>query len=123
MINSTSYDSSIDKLTALIQGKLLIREHLLKLLERKIQDTRNGLDWSASKTDLIELIYALHTRNVFGKNRDLKEVVVFFENVFNCELGQYSRTFLELRLRKKGQTKFLDDLRSGLIAKIESLNA
>lgn len=120
-ICNRKYDARVDKLTAIILGKLLLKNHLQRLINRpKKENVREGLDWSASKTDLIELIYALHTSKVFGANKDLKEVVMFFEKLFDCQLGQYSRTFLELRLRKKGQTKFLDELKSRLVERIES---
>lgn len=49
-----------------------------------------------------------------GKS-DIKDIAAFFEYLFGVELGDYYRTFLELRMRKTGRTKFLH-------SRIQSLN-
>lgn len=42
----------------------------------------------------------------------------YFENVFNIDLGQYHRTFLEIRIRKSDQTKFLNALKEKLVKRM-----
>lgn len=84
---------------------------------------KEKLTWTGSKADLIELIYALMETKVFNHGKaSLKEVVCYFENVFNIELGTNpSRTFIELCIRKI-QTAFIDKLQNLLTNRMEKEN-
>jgi len=74
------------------------------------------LFWTGSKTELIELIYALHSSGAINSGTaDIKEMASLFEHIFNIDLGNYYHTFIEIRARKCSKTKFLDKL-------IEALN-
>lgn len=76
--------------------------------------------WTASKTALIELIYALHTQGVFGNGTiDIKVIATYFEQTFNVNLGDFYHTFLELRNRKTNRTKFIDTLKEGLLRRMD----
>tara|TARA_B100000965_G_scaffold405066_1_gene437738 strand:- start:1432 stop:1773 length:342 start_codon:yes stop_codon:yes gene_type:complete len=78
------------------------------------------MTWTDSKVALIELMYALHARGVFNHGRaDLKEISKCMEDTFGVDLGQYHRTFLEIRIRKTGRTKFLDSLHESLIRRMD----
>lgn len=77
------------------------------------------LKWTASKSDLIESIYALHSSGVFNNGKaDLKEIAEYFQELFDIELGQYNRVFFDIRARKNNKTKFLDALKDSLIKRI-----
>lgn len=52
---------------------------------------------------------------------DLKQIATYFESVFNVSLGDYYRTFLEIRIRKSGRTNFIDDIKQKLIARIQEV--
>lgn len=78
-------------------------------------------NWTGSKVALIELLYALHTEGVFNNGAsDLKDIAEYFENIFNIDLGQYHRAFLEIRMRKSDQTKFLNSLKEKLVKRMEN---
>lgn len=78
------------------------------------------LKWTISKTDLIELIYALHASGTFNNGKaDIKEIAEYFQQVFNVELGQYNRVFYDIRARKINKTKLLDSLKENLIKRIK----
>ena len=81
-----------------------------------INKTHNAkLTWTAPKVALIELLYALQSEKVFNNgSTDLKEIAEYLENIFNVDLGQYRRTFLEIRVRKTERTKFLNTLKETL---------
>ena len=50
----------------------------------------------------------LHTEGVFNNGAsDLKDIAEYLEAVFDIDLGKYHRAFLEIRMRKSDQTKFL----------------
>lgn len=123
---STSHDFKVAKIMAhdLIQVYL---EDKLLMLENKEPKEKSQVNpkvkqtWTGSKVALIELLYALHTEGVFNNGAsDLKDVAEYFENIFNIDLGQYHRAFLEIRMRKSDQTKFLNALKEKLVKKMEN---
>jgi len=71
----------------------------------------HNLHWTATKTDLIELIYAIHSSGAINNgNVDIKDIAITFQELFNIELGDYYRAFLAMRIRKTGRTKFMHTL-------------
>lgn len=123
---STSHDYKVAKIMAhdLIQVYL---EDKLLILENKEPKEKSQVNpkvkqtWTGSKVALIELLYALHTEGVFNNGAsDLKDIAEYFENVFNIDLGQYHRAFLEIRMRKSDQTKFLNSLKEKLVKRMEN---
>jgi hypothetical protein len=79
----------------------------------------NSLQWTESKTALVELIYALQASTAINKGgADIRELVALFEQVFNIRLTEVYRTYLEIKIRAT-PTKFLDSLKVGLVKKIE----
>ncbi len=106
-------------------------EALIKYFKNEIVKLKNNttdieylkemkLTWSSSKTNLVELIYALHAAAVINKgNIEIKELALLIEKVFNIQLGNYYHTFIEIKARKINQTKFLDQLKKSLIKRIE----
>ncbi|MEO8759370.1 MAG: RteC domain-containing protein [Bacteroidia bacterium] len=121
---STTHDFKVAKILAHDQLEVYIQNELV-FLERKesgtnTQDTPKAkLTWADSKTSLIELIYGLHAQGTFGYQADIKEIAAYFENVFNIDLGDYYRTYLELRTRKTIRTKFLDTVRENLLKRMD----
>lgn len=83
----------------------------------------SGLFWTGSKTDLIELIYALHSSNAINSGTvDIKELALHFEHIYNIDLGNYYHTFIEIRSRKNSRTRFLDRLITTLNKRMETLD-
>ena len=125
---STNFDFKIAKILAndLLQVYLHEEIKYIELYDRKEKPQvhpKIKLTWTDSKTALIELIYALHSQDVFDKGKsDIKEIASYFENVFNVDLGDYYRTYLEIRLRKSGKTKFLDTLSQTLSKRMEEID-
>ncbi|MCT3639673.1 MULTISPECIES: RteC domain-containing protein [Bacteroidota] len=115
---STSHDYKVAKIIAndLIQVYI---EDQLNSNHKKISDN-STLNWTASKTALTELIYALYAQGVFNNgNADIKLIAKTFETAFNIELGDFYHTFMELKARKMNRTKFLDSLCEALIKKMD----
>ncbi len=120
---ATSHDYKIAKIIANDLIHLYIEKQLYNLASAGdfINQGQNmmSLNWTANKTDLIELIYALHTRLAINNgNIEIKTISTCFEQFFNIELGEFYHTYLELKNRKKNPTKFLDSLKEGLINKM-----
>jgi hypothetical protein len=73
------------------------------------------LFWIASKTDLIEMIYALYAAVAIRHGKvGIKKVVKVCEFLFGIDLGNYHKTFAEIKAGEKDPTKFLDRLRAAL---------
>ena len=123
---STSHDFKVSNILANDLLNVYLEDELNKLDMRDLSNGRSQgepkgkLTWTDSKVALIELMYALQARGVFNNGiADLKEIVAFFEDTFGIEVGQYHRTFLEIRIRKTGRTKFLDSLRDSLTRRMD----
>lgn len=109
---STSHDYIVAKIFA---HKLLIAR-LTKELETLEDPTSipgkslsKKLRWTGPKVDLIELLYGLHASGTINNGQtDIKELASIFQHFLNIDLGEYYRTYKEIRSRKTNPTKFLD---------------
>jgi hypothetical protein len=65
-------------------------------------------------------MYALQSAGVFNNSTaDIKQIASCFEWIFNVDLKNYYRTFLEIRSRKANRTAFLDLLKERLIKRMD----
>lgn len=117
-----SFSNGFDTILAKILAIEMVKKYILYLLGRT-DLTQPTLTWTGSKTDLTELIYALHSSEVFNHGKvDIKQIASAFETSFNVNLGNYYRTFQELRLRKTGQSNFLDEMKKSVIQRMSSFS-
>ena len=71
----------------------------------------HALQWTGSKAALTELVFALALSGSFNHgNTDLAEMVRHIEKAFATDLGNYHKTFSEIRARKSSPVKFLTHL-------------
>ena len=78
-----------------------------------------SLQWTESKTALVELIYALQASTAINKGEvDIRALVAVFEQEFNVRLTDIYRTYVELKNRST-PTKFIDNLKVSLLRKME----
>jgi hypothetical protein len=105
-----------DERAARILAAGMMRDHIVHLLQKRhVEESRSTLNWTGSKADMIELIYGLETVGVINKgSADIKEIASCFEALFNINLGNYYRQFLDIRLRKKEKTTFLNQMQERL---------
>lgn len=121
----TTHDYKAAKIIAHDLIEVYLEDKLSNLNKRSSKEKNHDIpkmkmSWTESKTSLIELIYALHYQGVFNNGKpDIKEIAAYFENVFDIGLGDYYRTFLELRNRKTGRTKFIDTMKENLIKRMD----
>lgn len=118
---STSHDYKVAKIIAndMIQVYL---EHQHDLNEKgtNILPSPASVNWTGSKTSLIELIYALHHSGTFDNgNVEIKVIAKAMENAFNIDLGDFYHTYLEIRNRKVNRTKFLDTLKDTMLSAMD----
>ena len=122
---STSHDFKLAKVLAYDRIQVYLETKLSNIgkkldAEKSQLEPKGKMIWTANKVALTELLYALHTKGAFNNGAaELKEIASYFEEVFNIDLGQYRRTFLEIRERKSDRTKFLNALADELIKRME----
>jgi len=123
---ATSHDFKVATILANDLIQLYIENQLLMLdnqenTEKSQRKPNVKMTWTGSKVALVELMYALHTEGVFNNGAaDLKEIAEYFEHIFEIDLGQYRRVFLEIRARKNDRTKFLTTLNESLQNRMEN---
>jgi len=122
---STSHDYKMAQILANEEIKFFLEKQLAKMKKKLVMATlpspiAKKQKWTGSKVELVELIYALHSEGVFNNGiSSLNEITAFFESVFNINLGQFHRVFLEIRNRKSDRTKFLNTLKNNLIIRMD----
>lgn len=121
---STSHDNAVAKILAydLLLNHYTSELNDLKKSTRKISNNEKlleslNLTWTSNKIDLIELIYALIASGAV--KGDIKDLATAFEKILDIDLGNYYRSFLEIRGRKEDFARFLDLLKTSLIKKIK----
>lgn len=114
------FTTNLDIFKAQIIAFNLIKNNLEFSSFRSSQETiTNHLKWSNSKTDLVELIYALKASNaIMNGKTDIKVIASFCETMFNVSLGNYYKTYSEIKSRKFNKTTFIDTLKISLENKI-----
>lgn len=82
---------------------------------------KSTIHWTDSKADLIELAYSIYARGSMNHGKaDIKQIITSLEAAFNVSLGNFYRTFQNLRIRKKNRTPFLDAAKQDLIKCMDS---
>ena len=120
---STICDFKVAKILANEMLQIYLNEEIAKIAEQQaVQSSsfpRARLTWTKTKTDLVELIYAICEADCFNFGKtNLKQITSYFENVFNVDLGNPYHTYIEIRERIN-QTQFLDELKEILTRKID----
>jgi len=120
---STSHDYKVARIMANDLLSVYLNTELASL-DRQTNHRVNCLKentclWTESKIALVELIYALQAGGCINNGTgDIKDIAVLFESAFNVNLGDFYRTFLEIKVRQN-PTKLLDNMRIALLKKIE----
>jgi len=127
---STSHDHTVSVIKAYDMLSVYLNTEIEKLDSKCGENDNKGkedeypadskLYWTDSKVALIELIYAIHSSGAINKGvTDINELAKVFEEIFNIDLGDLYRTFVEIRLRKKDRTKFIDYLKNRLLGRMD----
>lgn len=125
---STGYDCKVAQILAQDMLVSYLNKEIYKLKERSAPGHDLGyphhrLEWTGSKTGLVELIYGLAQSEVFNHGKtDYKEIAQYFERVFNISLGNIYKTFEKIRMRECGPTTFLDNVKVKLVDYTDKFN-
>jgi hypothetical protein len=101
----------VDKQIEFVEKQLLEEQNTSVCPFRKQSLPQPNLQWTATKNDLIELLYALQAAGCFNSgNVSLNQIAIYFEKIFNIDLSHFPRDFYEMRIRND-QTPFMDKLK------------
>lgn len=118
-IFTTLYDQKLSKIRAYEKVSTFLIESINKAATLSSSEN-TSITWTGSKAALIELLYALQTNGSCNNGAmDVKTLASHFEYIFNVKLGNFYRTFQEIRIRKISRTTFLDQLKEGLIKRMD----
>lgn len=78
-------------------------------------ERKSNTIWTDSKAALVELAYALHARGSLNHGKaEIKDIVSELEYIFNIHVGNFYRTYLDITIRKKNRTPFIDSMKETL---------
>lgn len=120
---STSHDNLVGKFIAYDLLVNFYNDELLLLkkiesgstIEEVSPAILNNLSWTASKTDLIEIIYALQASGAIRNGQaEISKMANVCSTLFDMDLGNIYKTYAEIKSRETDKTKFLDKLKTSL---------
>ncbi len=120
---STICDFKVAKIMANDMLQIYLNEEITELDQpqtiQRINLPKTRMTWTRTKTDLVELIYAICEADCFNYGKtNLKQIASYFEYIFNVDLGNPYHTYIEIQERIN-QTQFLDELKKILTRRID----
>lgn len=114
-------------------ARIMAYERLLIEINERMSALRKGkqsglspgpdLNWTGTKIELIELGYAIHSaKSVNNGQVDLKKIMMGLEQLFNINLGAYSRYFQSLLIRQGSRTPYTEKLNGNLSQRMDDLD-
>ena len=130
---STCYDNKISKILAhdiliiYIENQIKKNKSKIKVKNKMLPnalEAKSKLHWTRNKTELIELVYALHYSKVINDgNSDLKEIAKEIGRTFNIDIKEnLYRIFTDIKKRKNSNSKFIQGLADTYQKKLEEEN-
>ena len=88
---------------------------LVSDLEGNLQEVVTDLEWTATKNDLIELVYALQQIKAISYRKvSINKIITIFDKIFNIDLKDSHHAFHRMKTRAKSRTVFLDELKKDI---------
>lgn len=123
---STCCDHRVAKMLAYDMLEIYLQQRLQEVERQTVQEISraslpdNPFRWTAPKVAAIELGYSIYAAGVLNNgNADIKEIMTYIEASFKIDLGDYYRTYLAMRERKRDRTPFLNNLIQKLLRKMD----
>jgi len=116
-INDIDFSTGYDYKVAKILSNETLRIYLNKKLQQidrtsfhyqsnKQPNRRNT--WTGTKSAAIELGYGIYAAKVIDNgNADIRDIMTALQSLFGIDLGDYYRTYIAIKSRKKDRTAFL----------------
>lgn len=115
---TNSISTAIGKREAYAEAIQFI-ENCINENENNVQENLN-LNWTDKKAFLVELIYAIYLKESINNGKvELIRLIRFFEKHFNVALHNHHSIIQELKRRKRGKTRYFDQIKNLLLNKLE----
>ena len=122
---STCCDHRVAKMLAYDMLEIYLQQRLQNIEKQEVIEYSraslpdNPFRWTAPKVAAIELGYSIYAAGVLNNgNADIKEIMTYIEASFKIDLGDYYRTYLAMRERKRDRTPFPNSLIQILLRKM-----
>lgn len=127
----SEFYTSHDTLAAEVMAYDLLTEFYKKEIEKlkriesgvfneNLNTMNEPLKWTASKTDFIELMYALKTSGSINYGAiNSKDLIEIFSKFFDLEITNQYKIYSDIKNRVLNRTKFLDKITSSLQEKLD----
>lgn len=104
-----------------VLGQLYANERFSIFLKDQLRLTQtSALEWTGSKTDVMELVMALHAAKVVNHGKvELKLLATSIENLFGIKLHDCYDVAKKIRMRKINRTSFLTTLIEKLVVRMD----
>ena len=127
---ATCYDHKVAKILAYDMLEIYL-EQKMQSINKQVGIAKshaslpdNPFRWTAPKVAAIELGYSIYAVAALNNgNADIKEIMTCMETFFKIDLGDYYRTYLSMRERKRDRTPFLNSLIQMLLRKMDEDDA
>lgn len=110
---TTFYDTLLSLIISEKKIYFYIKNKIDHILLDYNNTTNSNLNWSNSKSSMIELIYALHISKSIPQS-NIRKIASVFEQVFGLKLGDIHHTYHRMKYRTNSRTLFLDQLKEAL---------
>lgn len=118
---STCYDFKLANIIA-CEALIFFIDNQIQFVLRKKSKKRNSSkwQWTGSKTDLTEMIYALHAnKSINHGNLEIKEFATEVGKILNIDIQHnIYRTFINIKNRKNNKALFMNELSTTLNNKL-----
>lgn len=119
-ISDSAFSTGYDYKVAKILSNEMLRIYLNKKLQHidrisfhahNCKQTNRKNKWTGTKAAVIELGYSIYAAKVLDNgNADIRDIMTGLQYLFGVDLGDYYRTYIAIKSRKKDRTAFLKHL-------------
>lgn len=119
MEDNLNFDPDYSTYYDFLAAKIIAEKLLAEYISDRINNLKEGIDsdnteliWTGTKSELVELVYALFFANVIDKGRmKIGKMLSIFGKIFKQDLKNPSRTFTDIKGRTESRTAFIDNLK------------
>lgn len=121
MMLDPEFNTTYDSVAANIIAQKLLLSYLFPEQQNSLKMPKSSkLKWTATKSDFIEFVYGLQaTTAVNNGDVEIKELCHALQSIFEIQIDDPYRIFIDLVNRKTVKTKFIPKMEEGFLRKID----
>lgn len=120
MLLDPELNTTYDVVAANIIAQQLLLSHLFPNQQNTKLPNASKLKWTASKADFVEFVYGLQASAAINYGDvEIKELCLALQPIFQVNIEDPYRTFIDLANRKTTPMKFIPKMEEGFLRKID----